>query len=260
MTLAAERRRPSLRVLNYHSVPARYATAFAKQLDLLRARYRPAPADELECLARDGVDEPTCLLTFDDGLANHLEVAAPLLEERGMTSIFAVPAAFPDVPAERQRAWFHEHVYNVVTELHDDADDVRALTWSQVAELAERGHRISSHSATHARLSAAMPAERLYAEIVESRATIEQKAGVAVEGFSWPVLYHHRATDADALVRSHYRFALVGSSRRLRAAHDPFRIPRTNLEASWPADVVELQLSPVLDLRSALPTRIDVAP
>jgi peptidoglycan/xylan/chitin deacetylase (PgdA/CDA1 family) len=33
-----------------------------------------------------------CLLTFDDGLVEHLEIVAPALERRGLTGVFSVPA------------------------------------------------------------------------------------------------------------------------------------------------------------------------
>ena len=54
-------------------------------------------AREYECLrvadvVRGGWPENACLLTFDDGLAEHLETVAPALERRGLRGVFCVPA------------------------------------------------------------------------------------------------------------------------------------------------------------------------
>lgn len=70
ITGSIERRNNVLRIVNFHSVPDRYARAFD---DLIRRLSRSwafaAPAD-LPGLLQRRPDRPTLLFCFDDGLAN----------------------------------------------------------------------------------------------------------------------------------------------------------------------------------------------
>lgn len=246
-----ERHHPMMRVVNYHGVPARLKDGLGRQLDHLLGRFRGASGFELERILREGPgDESAVVFTFDDGLANHLEVVAPLLEERGLRGIFAIPAEFPSVEPSEQARWFRERVYPVPNEEHKVAEDLRALTWNQVRELAERGHRICSHSFGHLRLDTHAPADVLEREIVESRSRLEAELGGAaeVDGFAWPGAQYDPSPEAEALARSAYTYTLWGEARPLHRGHDIHRVYRTNLEPSWPLDVVDLQLSGLADV------------
>ena len=62
---------------------------FEQQLDWLSERYDIVHPDAF--LAGVGAgDRPPCLLTFDDGTRDHLEVVAPILSERGLSGVFFV--------------------------------------------------------------------------------------------------------------------------------------------------------------------------
>jgi len=67
---------------------------------------------------------------------------------------------------------------------------------------------------------------------------------------SWAVSVPAHA--AEAAVRATYRYALCDGSLPLFKGHDPYRIHRTNIEASWPSDVVDLQLSGVIEAKYLL--------
>jgi peptidoglycan/xylan/chitin deacetylase (PgdA/CDA1 family) len=250
---ALERRRPVLRVINYHGVPARARDEFARQVDHLLERFRPLPLEEVgNPLPTAAPGGSFALLTFDDGLANHLEVVAPVLEERGLRGIFSVPTAFPSVPADRQQEWFYAHVYPVPTELHSTREDCRAITWEGVGELVRRGHRVFCHTRNHETISPATPESTIEAEIVQARSDLERALNVAVDGFAWPGGFDPDASRAEAVVRRTYRQALCGGGPPLRGRYDPYRIYRVNLEASWPLDVVDLQLSGLIDAKLRL--------
>ena len=66
-------------------------------------------------------------MTFDDGVKDHLLVAAPELEKRGWRGIFCI---IPD--------WIGK--------------DGKRLTWDDVRELKHRGHEIANHTLSHADL------------------------------------------------------------------------------------------------------------
>lgn len=247
-----ERARPLSRIFNFHSVPEAYVDSFEQILDHLAARFEPAWPEELEDLLRAGPETHSrALFTFDDGLANH-ELAAAALERRGIRAIFCIPASFPSLPLDQQAAWFSRNVYPVPTELHESAER-RALTWEQVAALAHRGHRICSHGVEHVPLTASTPANVVHREVVESRRLLEERLpGVAVDGFCWPGAADPSARPADELIRATYGYSLGNNVRPLRAGASPYSLPRVNLEASWPLDVVDLQLSGVLDALYAI--------
>lgn len=106
--------------------------------------------------------------TFDDGTQDHYSVAAPILDTYDVKATFYIISDLMSLGY-----W-------------DDTGIVRELmSWSQAAELAEAGHEIGGHSATHLDLS--LPGTDLSYEVEDSRERIEQQLpGVRVDTFSWP--------------------------------------------------------------------------
>jgi peptidoglycan/xylan/chitin deacetylase (PgdA/CDA1 family) len=238
-----------LRVVNYHSVPRRFAQRFEEQVHELARTWRFASPAELPALLQQGVEQPTLLVCFDDGLANTIEHAAPILEAAGGRAIFAVPAAWPDVPAEDRRSWFQHHVYPTPTELHELDDDIEAPTWEELKAVVARGHEIWSHGVEHVQLVETTPTAVLEQEIAESKEILERQLGTTVRGYCPPVGYSVPLR-ALAMIADTYELAFGGRPARAPVEGDPFRIPRSNVEASWPSSAVRLQLSPLGDALS----------
>ncbi|MCP4251575.1 MAG: polysaccharide deacetylase family protein [bacterium] len=71
---------------------------FGRQLDLLCARAEPITWPQFHAWHRGAgtIPETSFLLTFDDGLSDHAEVVAPLLEDRGLRGVFFVPGRVLD--------------------------------------------------------------------------------------------------------------------------------------------------------------------
>lgn len=96
----------SLLVLIYHRVlPAPDplladepdASLFAAQMDLLADHFNVIGLSEAaERLARRSLPPRAVAITFDDGYANNLEVAAPILLERRLTATFFIATRFID--------------------------------------------------------------------------------------------------------------------------------------------------------------------
>jgi peptidoglycan/xylan/chitin deacetylase (PgdA/CDA1 family) len=106
-------RRPGLLVLTYHRIgspadaPDYYApiwaaspSAFREQMSRLRDTYRVVTLAEAVELAESGfaVNEPTALVTFDDGYRDNFEVALPVLTGLGVPAAFFLPTSFLDEP------------------------------------------------------------------------------------------------------------------------------------------------------------------
>jgi peptidoglycan/xylan/chitin deacetylase (PgdA/CDA1 family) len=246
---AWERRQRALRIVNFHSVPARFADMFAEQVGRLSGDWVFASPSHLPDLLEHAPDRPTLLFCFDDGLANTIQYAAPILEAAGARAIFAVPAAWPDVLESDWAKWFEQHVYPRPTELHDSKGDVAAPSWEILRELVARGHELWSHGFDHVQLRDDTPVEVLEREIVDSKARLEERLGFPVRGYCPPIGYTVPAS-ALALIEQTYEFAFGGRPHGVSRRADPTRIPRSNIEASWPSDVVDFQLSPLGDLMS----------
>lgn len=236
------------RVIVTHGTPERYRATYAAQLDRLLHRFEPLDPWNLEAaLARRGGRRPWVAFTFDDALLNNYEVAAAELEARGARGIFSVPVAFPGLPRDEQPAWFQANVRADPDAEHATPADMVAMTWAQVRDLHARGHRIACHTQNHRRIDATTPASAVQAEVVEARAALEAQLGAPVDGFCWPVEYDRRATAAIAAARSTYAWTLITDTAPVRAGSDPHAIHRTRVEASWPVEAVDFQLSGAID-------------
>lgn len=249
MTAAAaawEHRRPPLRIVNCHSVPPRFAGDFAAQVRSLARSWSFATPGDLTGLLAQGVDRPTLLFCFDDGLANAIDNAVPVLEAAGARAIFAVPAAWPDVVEPERANWFKRHVYPVPTELHDQPKDVAAPSWDALRALVARGHEVWSHGVDHVQLLSDTPESVLEREIVESRVILERRLETNVRGYCPPIGYTVPPRALELIGRT-YDLAFGGRPARVPIGGNPHQIPRSNIEASWPWSAVELQLSPLGD-------------
>jgi peptidoglycan/xylan/chitin deacetylase (PgdA/CDA1 family) len=130
--------KPQIHVLNYHAVipggtsrigqPALDGEAFAQQVIYLKRNYRILHASEVADLLQ-GSSKPyrrSILLTFDDGFANNVTIAQPILEGLGVPAIFFIatrhitPRQFLWVA--HARAIFHLYPANRIQLLGKDWD------------------------------------------------------------------------------------------------------------------------------------------
>ncbi len=74
----------------FPSIKALSVADFAAQVDWLQARFEIIDGTTFEraVRGRTGFDQPTALLTFDDGFVDHYEHCFPLLRSRGLGGIF----------------------------------------------------------------------------------------------------------------------------------------------------------------------------
>ena len=142
----------------------------AAQLDWLAGRgYRFWSADELaRRAAADGPPPGTAVLTFDDGLADGLSVAAPLLRDRG------VPATFFVCPGLLGAQ--HELVAG---------PRGRLLSAEEARELGSLGFDLGAHSMTHPDLRS-LDDGALAREARDSRARVEELTGRPCRTFAYP--------------------------------------------------------------------------
>lgn len=99
------------------------------------------------------------LITFDDGFAGNHQLAFPALERAGYKAIFFVAT--------------------------NKIGDPLMMTWPQLAEMAEHGMAVESHTASHPLLST-LTREETLAELRNSKAAIEAHTGRRVTMVSLP--------------------------------------------------------------------------
>ncbi len=111
-------------------------------------------------------------LTFDDGSADFLHTALPVLEEMGFFATVYVVAGM----IGRENGW--EHVY-------EPRPRLRLLTAAELREVAKRGMEVGSHTMTHRRLSE-LDWQAVEREVEKSRRVLGEVLGEAIEGLSYP--------------------------------------------------------------------------
>lgn len=180
-------------VLMYHSVtpyeddpylvtvtPARFAAQLAW---LRRQGLRGVSVATLLAARRAGEGRGLIGLTFDDGYADFLAYALPVLAAYGFgATVFPIAGLLGG-----RNDW--------------DAEGPRKplLTPQQVREAAAAGIEIGSHGLRHTSLPG-LPADELAAETADSRALLQDVSGQPVTGFCYP--YGHLDSRAAATVRA----------------------------------------------------------
>jgi glycosyltransferase involved in cell wall biosynthesis/peptidoglycan/xylan/chitin deacetylase (PgdA/CDA1 family) len=180
--------------LMYHAIgsgerPSRYVLPqprFRRQLAWLRLRGRPVISlDEyVTCRAEHRLPPARAVvITFDDGYADTAELAAPLLEARGLgATVFLVSGRMGGT---------------------NDWGTVSATTgrplmsWDQARELAGRGFELGAHTESHPHLPE-LDGQDAVREIAASRAGVEEAVGVPVRHFAYP--YGERSPEIEAAV------------------------------------------------------------
>ncbi len=241
------RHSPFIRVINMHDVPPSRAADFDRQLVFYKKRFVPVGYDDLLAFidGRWTPSRPGLLITFDDGLKSHADVAAPLLEKHGFVGWFFVPIGFVDAPRDQQAEYGRK---NLIWWSKAPGDDLGAMTWDDVRRLDQR-HVIGCHTWTHIRLSDQLTPEQIEHEIIASKARLEQELGHDVSVFCWVggEEWSYSAAAAQAIRRAGYRLSFMNARAVVRPGTNPLQLHRICIEPSDPPYFVRYLLSGLLD-------------
>src|SRR5690349_8800424 len=110
-----ERGTAFVRVALMHASDAASADAFRQQLLWVKQHFDLIDFPTFKQLFADKsaaakLSRPAVLITFDDGLANNYEIAAPLLEEMGTRGVFFVVPDFARREGADAKAFFESRV------------------------------------------------------------------------------------------------------------------------------------------------------
>ncbi|HEX4381106.1 MAG TPA: polysaccharide deacetylase family protein [Candidatus Acidoferrum sp.] len=109
------------------------------------------------------------IITFDDGFRDFYTHAQPILAKFGFTGIVYLPTAY----IQKATATFK---------------GIDCLTWNEVRELSRAGVLFGSHTVTHPILKE-VAHDQLEAELRDSKATIENELGFAIDSFAYPYAF-----------------------------------------------------------------------
>ena len=264
-----------LTVLAYHAIddPDR----FALQLDEIRRRSSALTVDEASAAARGGPMPPNAVvITFDDGDRTVLDVALPMLVERGLPAVVFVVSGVLDSDAP---LWFDE-VRRLVrrggvtnraggtpddvcrslkrlpdTDRLDAVDQLRRtasgdpirtpqLTSAELRVLESNGISIGNHTETHPCFSRCS-FEKIHAEISRAHERLEAALGHAPIAFAFPDGDDDGRATAE-LRRLGYEAAFLFDHRWVTPpVDDPFRLSRVRVDARTTIDRFRLILSGV---------------
>ncbi|MGH2541153.1 MAG: polysaccharide deacetylase family protein [Ardenticatenaceae bacterium] len=137
---------------------------FRAQLITLREQgYTSITLSQLLYALQQGtpLPEKPVVLTFDDGYRDNYDHAFPIMKQEGFVGTFFV-----------------------VTELVEQRN-AGYMTWEQIVEMKESGMEIGSHTRDHPILTGSS-IERIWRELVESRAILQERLGQEINGFAYP--------------------------------------------------------------------------
>lgn len=214
-------------ILMYHSVSDSPAAsirglsvrpaAFAQQVAYLhRNGFTGLTFGELCSLQRSGQPLPQrpVVLTFDDGYADLVDEALPVLTRHGFPATVFITTGWLD-DAGRSAA---------------GAPPDRMLTWRQLAILQQAGVEIGAHSHSHPQLDQ-IPVKRLRTELSEPKSLLEDRLGHPVGTLAYPYGYSNRRV-RDMSLELGYRHGAAVANRIASPGSDPFRVPRLTVRLS----------------------------
>lgn len=166
-------------ILMYHAISrSRYDPNFicvsperfeSQMIQLKRRNLRGVSVQKLLRAMSAGESRHLVGLTFDDGYANFLSTALPILEKLGFSAtVFVVSGMLGD-----ENAWV-------------DAPRMNLLSTHEIREVAEQGMEIGSHTLNHSVLSSDLGIKLLQLELSNSRKILNEVLDNEVEGVCYP--------------------------------------------------------------------------
>lgn len=244
-------RRAHIRVVGYHSVSSLDVSNFKRQLDTFMKHYSPATLDDLNNLLLHGRWQstmPGIIISFDDGLWNNYRVAAPVLEEYGIRGLFFVPTSFINQSSADQKAYAEAHGISIPADYSGNGR--LAMSWDEIADLANRGHMVGSHTHSHCRFYSSVPPEQMQIEMSESKRLLENTLKQRVDVFSWVggETETFNSTASSCIAKVGYTRSFTTIPVPITRKTNPFLLGRTNIEANWPLSIVTFQLCGAIDI------------
>ena len=189
------------RVLLYHSISDAPAAPLAVSVDqfhrqmlwLAQNGFRVISSSDLEVAIRQGLNlHRTVVLTFDDGVSDFFQTAAPILRRLGFTATVFVPTG----KIGQTIHWSGQSV------------PVPLMSADQLAQIVEMGFEVGSHTVNHVSLPSA-DENALEYELEASLRKVQRITGGERVAFAYP-FGHAGHRERIAVMRAGYSTAYLG--------------------------------------------------
>jgi peptidoglycan/xylan/chitin deacetylase (PgdA/CDA1 family) len=239
--LARRGRSVSMLVVEMHETPERDEQAFRRQLEWVTRHFTLVDLPTFSQLWQEcgegrpwRANKPPLLFTFDDGRLSNYAIAAPLLESFGTRGVFFVVPQFVKCNPQEARQFYYSRIDTRTGAPSLPDADTRSMTPENIADLSRRGHSIGNHTYSHVNL-AALPADQLHHEIVDSAADIALWTGKPVDAFAWTFAWDAITPAAWKLIQKHHRYCFAPCPGTVDCRTDsPSLIWRTEVEVAYP--------------------------
>ena len=154
--------------------------------------------------------ERPVVLTFDDGFADFLTDALPVLQKYGFGATLYIPTAF----VGQTSRW-----------LRQEGEETRPiLTWEQIREIDKAGVECGGHTHQHVQLDT-VPLSRANEEIRQCKQLLEQQLGKPVLSFAYPFGYYTKSVK-QCVHAAGYTSACAVEHRMSSEHSDPLALTR----------------------------------
>jgi peptidoglycan/xylan/chitin deacetylase (PgdA/CDA1 family) len=239
---------PAIPILMYHSISEdvesrvhpyyRTTTSpatFAAQMAYLHQNgYRTYSTTQVaELLKSDpGTARKSVVITFDDGYHDIYGEAFPVLSRFGFTATVFLPTSY-------------------IGKISRQFKGRDCLTWAEVRDLQRNGISFGSHTVTHPQLSN-LDKCAIDTEVVQSKKTIEEETGCAVDSFAYPYSFPQTKTEfkmmlRDSLSRAGYSNGVCTVVGRAGCDSDPLFMERLPVNTSDDSALLRAKLNGAYD-------------
>ncbi|MGB0005574.1 MAG: polysaccharide deacetylase family protein [Candidatus Sulfotelmatobacter sp.] len=241
-------------VVAMHETPASMEAQFRRQLEFAAKHFTITSLEGFAKLWEENSEsgtrsKPLLLFTFDDGRESNYVVAAPLLESFGGRGVFfIVPAFAAQAGTEKALAYYRAKMNPDSMPGDEEVEDWKPMSPVQIADLANRGHAIGSHTLTHQRLIGLPPAT-LEREIGDSARQITAWTKKPVDAFAWTFGWNVIDEDAWRTIQKYHRFCFAPCAGAIRPDREhPSLLWRREVETRYTNPEYRFCYSGLVDL------------
>jgi peptidoglycan/xylan/chitin deacetylase (PgdA/CDA1 family) len=207
---------------------------FRRQMQWIANHAAPASLDSIyHSQAQACRNKPMVGVTFDDGYAENMETALPILLQYKIPSTYFVTTHFVETGDP------FPHDVRV-------GQSLRPNTISQIRTLAEHGIQIGAHSHSHVDFGKTLSERQLKTEIHDVRKKLQDWSGQSIDYFAFPfgLKCNISQQSIDAIYHAGYRAFVSAAGGMNLPGQDPFHLQRLHGDPGFAAFLNWLTFDP----------------